>query len=180
MRGFLPDATEGRTKPSGCHGTPADGPRGWLKRDSGMGAECMAGFFVYPPEKVYSSDQAAKSGWTGIWSNCWMSAGRSMVSGALQGSGRYPYIQDHTEFADSRSPPMGLIDRTGLEKWLRRTEKQSFRTKKIPRGFRMSTRFLDQPRRFSARSPVFSSRKLGFSVQTQASSISLRLDHPSK
>jgi len=44
------------------------------------------GFFAYPPEKVYSSDQTARSGGTGIWSNCWMSAGRSMVSGALRNS----------------------------------------------------------------------------------------------
>jgi hypothetical protein len=44
------------------------------------------GFFAYPPEKVYSSDQTARSGWTGIWSNSWMSAGKSMASGALRNS----------------------------------------------------------------------------------------------
>ncbi len=44
------------------------------------------GVFAYPPEKVYSSDQSARSGWTGIWSNSWMSADRSMVSGALRNS----------------------------------------------------------------------------------------------
>ena len=48
--------------------------------------EQLMGFFAYPPEKVYSSDQTARSGGTGIWSNCWMSAGRSMVSGALRNS----------------------------------------------------------------------------------------------
>jgi RNA polymerase sigma factor (sigma-70 family) len=49
-------------------------------------AEPSEGFFAYPPEKVYSSDQTARSGWTGIWSNSWMSAGKSMVSGALRNS----------------------------------------------------------------------------------------------
>ena len=44
------------------------------------------GGFAYPPEKVYSSDQTARSGWTGIWSNSWMSADRSMGSGALRNS----------------------------------------------------------------------------------------------
>ena len=51
-----------------------------------MEQDLSLGFFAYPPEKVYSSDQTAKSGWTGIRSNSWMSAGKSMVSGALRNS----------------------------------------------------------------------------------------------
>ncbi len=51
-----------------------------------LGDFCGLGFFAYPPEKVYSSDQTARSGRTGIWSNSWMSAGRSVISGALRNS----------------------------------------------------------------------------------------------
>jgi hypothetical protein len=44
------------------------------------------GGFAYPPAKAYSSDQTAMSGWTGIWSNSWTNAGKSMVYGALRNS----------------------------------------------------------------------------------------------
>jgi hypothetical protein len=61
-------------------------PAEWAEQIMEMISACYMGFFAYPPEKVYSSDQTARSGWTGIWSNSWMSAGKSMVSGALRNS----------------------------------------------------------------------------------------------
>ena len=34
-------------------------------------AQFYEGFSAYPPEKVYSRNQRARSGWAGSWSNAW-------------------------------------------------------------------------------------------------------------
>jgi hypothetical protein len=95
----------GDSNPAGVHGDPATAPL-----FSNMG------FFAYPPEKVYSSDQTARSGWTGIWSNSWMSAGnptlQRQVEALLAAHGRSGQFLDVPALQQMRwgwEPPLFLL-----------------------------------------------------------------------